>query len=82
MFHQPDFSQTKPRSYEQIGHRVRQIISDPKVQKIQSVTISRLSNEDPADWRKLLNEIAGTAGIRVEEVEAGKFKVGWEEYCE
>lgn len=82
MLQQPEFSQIKPSSYEQIGHRVREIISDPRVQKIQFVTISRLPNESPADWRRLLNEMAGTAGIKIEEVEDGAYRVGWREYCE
>lgn len=82
MLHQPDFTQTKPRTYEQIGHRVKQIISDPKVQRLQFVVISRLPNESPADWRRLLIEMASTSGIRVERVEGESFKVGWREYCE
>jgi hypothetical protein len=82
MLHQPDFTQTKERTYEQIGHRVKQIISDPKVQKIQFVTISKLPNENQADWRRLLNEMACTSGIRVEETDEGCFRVGWREYYE
>ena len=73
MLHQPDFTQTKPRTYEQIGHRV---------QRIQSITVSRLPNEDPADWRRVLQELTETAGVRVDEVENGAVKIGWRDYCE
>ncbi|TDV70184.1 DUF1654 domain-containing protein [Pseudomonas sp. LP_7_YM] len=82
MLRQPDFTRNKLRTYEQIGHRVHQIITDPQVQKTQCVTISRLPNESPADWLRLLNEIGGTAGIKVEAIEGDAYKVGWREYCE
>lgn len=82
MLAQPDFTQSQKRTYEQIGHRVKEIMSDPKVQRREFVTITRLPNEDPADWRRLLNEMAGTAGIRVERDEDGAYRVGWREYCE
>jgi hypothetical protein len=82
MLHQPDFTQTKPRTYEQIGHRVQRLIADPRVQRIQSITVSRLPNEDPADWRRVLQELTETAGVRVDEVENGAVKIGWRDYCE
>lgn len=82
MLHQPDFTQTKPRSYEQIGHRVKEIISDPKVQRVQCVTVCRLPNEGQAEWRQLMNEIASTQGIRVQRLDEDSFKIGWREYCE
>ncbi len=82
MLSQPDFTKPQQRTYEQIGHRVKEIISDPRVQRLQLVTISRLPNESPADWRRLLNEMAGTAGIRIERVDDGAYRVGWREYCE
>lgn len=82
MLYQPDFTQTKPRSYEQIGHRVKEIISDPKVQRVQFVTVCRLPNEGQAEWRQLMNEIASTQGIRVQRLDEDSFKIGWREYCE
>lgn len=82
MLHQPDFSQTKPRSYEQIGHRVQQIIANPHAQKTQAVTVARLPNEDPDDWRQLLYDLAETAGIRVEQIEGETVRIGWREYCD
>ncbi|SET89295.1 DUF1654 domain-containing protein [Pseudomonas graminis] len=82
MLSHPDFTRSKPRTYEQIGHRVREIISDPKVQKIQFAIISRLPDESPTDWRRLLSEMAGTAGIKIERVEGDGYRVAWQEYCE
>lgn len=82
MLQQPEFSQVTPRSYEQIGHRVKEIISDPKAQRVQFVTVSRLPNEGKSDWRRLMNDIASTQGIRVQRVDEDSFKIGWKEYCE
>lgn len=82
MLQRPEFSQIKPRSYEQIGHRVKDIISDPKMQKVQFVTVSRLPNEGCSDWRRLMNEIASTHGIQVQKLNEDSFKIGWREYCE
>lgn len=82
MLCQPEFTQSKPRTYEQIGHRVKEIISDPKVQRVQFVTVSRLPNEGQAEWRRLMNEIASTQGIRVQRLDENSFKIGWREYCE
>lgn len=82
MLYPPAFTQTKPRTYEQIGHRVQGLICDPKVQKLQYVIVSRLPNESPSDWHRLLNEIGKTSGIRVEELEGDAFRIGWREYCD
>jgi hypothetical protein len=82
MLHQPDFTQTKPRTYEQIGHRVQKMINDPKVQKRQFIVVARLPNESPSDWHRFLSEIAETVGIRVDEVEGDGVRIGWQEYCE
>jgi len=82
MLSRPEFCQVPQRTYEQIGHRVKDLISDPRVQRLQFITISRLPNEDPADWRRLLSEMAGTAGIRIDPVEDGAYRVVWREYCE
>lgn len=82
MLSQPEFAQARQRTYEQIGHRVKELITDPKVQSLQCVTITRLPNENPADWRRLLNEMASTAGIRIDPIENGAFRIGWREYCD
>lgn len=82
MLHQLEFTQTKPRTYEQIGHRVQRIINDPKVQRRQFALVSRLPNEPPADWRRLLRELSETAGIRVDEIDGEEVRIGWREYCE
>ncbi|WP_083280697.1 MULTISPECIES: DUF1654 domain-containing protein [Pseudomonas] len=78
----PSFSTTTPHTYERIGHRIRDLVSDPKVQRLQCVTVRRLEDEDPADWRRVINEIAGTAGVTVEEVGNGALHIAWSGYCD
>jgi hypothetical protein len=82
MLSQPEFTQAHQRTYEQIGHRVKDLISDPRVQRLQFITISRLPNENPADWRRLLSEMASTAGIQIDPLEDGAYRVAWREHCE
>lgn len=82
MLSQPVFTHSQPRTYEQIGHRVKEIISDPKVQRLQSVTVTRMSNEGWPEWRRLMNDIANTQGISVERLDGDSFKIGWRDYCE
>ena len=71
-----------PNSYERLGRRVQRVISDPKVQKVQAVTVTRLAGESPDDWRRLMEEISQTAGIRVDQGEDGSARIGWREYCD
>jgi hypothetical protein len=58
------------------------LIADPRVQKIQAVTVTRLPDESAEDWRRFLDEVVETAGIRVDEVEGGAIRIAWREYCE
>jgi len=78
----PNFTSTTPHTYEQIGHRVQRILADPKAQKTQSVTIGRLPDERPEDWRRLMGEIAETAGIHLDEMDEGIVRITWTGYCE
>lgn len=78
----PAFTTTTPHTYEQIGHRVQRILADPKVQRIQSVTVYRLPDESPADWRRLMAEIGDTAGIQLDEMDEDSVRITWKEYCE
>jgi hypothetical protein len=78
----PSFKTSKPHTYERIGHRLRDLIADPKVQRLQCVTIRRLEEEDPTDWRRVINEIAGTVGVKVIDLGDGAFRVAWNEYVD
>lgn len=79
----PAFTTSKPHSsYEAAGRRLQALISAPGVQKYQAVTVHRLDHESPEDWKRLLDEIGETAGVRVEYLEGGTFRIGWREYCD
>jgi hypothetical protein len=82
MLAQPSFTKRDPGSYVEIGYRIQQIISNPKVQRVQEVTVSRLPSERPEEWRRVLEDIAGTSGIRVEEIDEKAVRIGWRGYCE
>ena len=79
----PAFSTSQiTSSYEAAGRRLQELITAPGVQKVQSITVSRLDHESPADWKRLLDEIGETAGIQVEYLEGGAVRIGWREYCD
>ncbi|RQO62263.1 DUF1654 domain-containing protein [Pseudomonas sp. KBW05] len=81
--HSPAFTTSKPpSSYEAAGRRLQALIASPGVQKVQAVTVCRLEHENPEDWKRLLDEISETAGVRVETMEGGTVRIGWREYCD
>lgn len=77
-----NFTRTNPRTYEQLGHRVREVINDYRVQKNQFAVISRLPDESPSDWGRLLDQMANTCGIRIEKVKDETYWIGWRDYYE
>lgn len=82
MLAQPQFTQTTSRTYEQLGHRVQQIIADPQMQKVQVVTVIRRDDESLTDWNRLLRDLSGTHGICIEELAEGEVRIGWRGFCE
>ncbi len=82
MIQSPSPTLPDPNSYERLGRRVQRAIADPKVQKVQTVTVIRQAGESPDDWRRLIEEISQTAGIRVDQGEDGSARIGWREYCD
>lgn len=79
----PAFTTSQPpSSYETAGRRLQALITSPGVQKVQVITVYRLDHESPNDWKRLLDEIGETAGVRVETLEGGTVRIGWREYCD
>ena len=77
----PAFSTSQmTSSYQATGRRLQSLIAAPGVQKVQAVTVARLDHESPEDWRRLLDEISETAGVRIEHLEGGAVRIGWREY--
>jgi hypothetical protein len=71
-----------PKSYEQVGRRIQKMVSDPKVQKHQAVSITRRDDEDPVAWERLLQELHETEGVTVERLGEGHVRVGWQKYID
>ncbi|AIR90560.1 DUF1654 domain-containing protein [Pseudomonas cremoricolorata] len=74
--------QGRLRSYEQIGYRIQRLVNEPNAQKTRALTVSRLPDEDPVQWRHIIDDMAGTVGVRVIEVEDGTVRIGWGEYID
>jgi hypothetical protein len=82
MLHQPEFTKSDPGSYEEIGRRIQRMIEDPRVQRLQSVTVYRLPGERYENWRRVLSDISETDGIEISELHDKGVRIGWRKYCE
>lgn len=71
-----------PNSYEQVGRRIQQMVSDPKVQKHQAVSITKRQDETLEGWEQVLEELDETDGITVERLEPGCVRIGWKRYID
>jgi len=71
-----------PNSYEQVGRRIQQMVSDPKVQKHQAVSITKRQDETLEAWERVLEELDETDGITVERLEPGCVRIGWKRYID
>lgn len=71
-----------PNSYEQVGRRIQRIVSDPKVQKHQAVSITRREDESPEAWERVLQELDETDGITVERIDQQSVRIGWKRYID
>lgn len=77
------FSTLQPHSsYEATGRRLQALITAPGVQKVQAVTVCKLEHESAEDWKRLLEEIGETVGVRVETLDGVTARIGWQEYCD
>ncbi|QGW77774.1 DUF1654 domain-containing protein [Pseudomonas alkylphenolica] len=76
------FSQTHGSSFERLGRRVQRLICSPHVQKVQVVDVLPEPSETLGDWSRLIEELEGTPGIRVDRLEAGAIRIGWREYID
>jgi hypothetical protein len=71
-----------PNSYEQVGRRIQQMVSDPKVQKHQAVNITRREDESPEAWERVIQELDETDGVTVERPEPDSVRIGWKRYID
>ncbi|MNP72009.1 hypothetical protein D3C76_1684740 [compost metagenome] len=69
-------------TYEQIGRRIQRLVSDPNVQKVQTITITRRDDESPEAWKRIIQEFDETGGITVERLEDDNVRIGWHTYVD
>jgi hypothetical protein len=71
-----------PSSYELIGRRIQRTVADPKVQKIQRVTVTRREDEPADAWDRVLRELEETDGVTVDRDPDGSVSIGWKQYID
>ncbi|MGF6140472.1 DUF1654 domain-containing protein [Pseudomonas laurylsulfatiphila] len=69
-------------TYEQVGRRIQRMVSDPNVQKVQTITIARRDDESPDAWERVIQEFEETGGITVERLEDDSVRIGWQTYVD
>lgn len=69
-------------TYEQVGRRIQRMVSDPNVQKVQTIKIARRDYESPDAWERVIQEFEETGGITVERLEDGSVRIGWQSYVD
>jgi len=69
-------------NYEQVGRRIQRLVSDPNVQKVQTIKIARRDDESPAAWEQVIQELEETDGITVERLEEDSVRIGWQKYAD
>lgn len=73
---------TASNSYEHVGRRIQKMVSDPKIQKLQAVSITRREDEAPEAWERVLQELDETDGITVERLDQDRVRIGWKSYID
>lgn len=69
-------------AYERIGKRVQKLITDPRVQKLQTITVSRLETEPEEDWDRFIGDMESTDGVTISTNDDGSLKIGWSAYID
>ncbi|WP_460152798.1 DUF1654 domain-containing protein [Pseudomonas sp. S2_B07] len=69
-------------TYEQVGRRIQRLVSDPNVQKVQTIEIARRNDESPSAWERVIQELDETDGITVERLEDDSVRIGWHKYVD
>jgi len=71
-----------PSPYEIVGRRIQRLVADPKVQKIQVVTVTRRDDEPVEAWERVLAELEATDGVVVDRAEDGSASIGWKRFID
>lgn len=66
-----------PSSYELLGMRIQRAINTPKAQLSKSVLLEKSENDDPADWDRILDEIAENENVTIAHRDDGLIQLFW-----
>lgn len=66
-----------PSSYELLGMRIQRAINTPKAQLSKSALLERSANDDPADWDRILGEIAENDNVTIAHRDDGLIQLFW-----
>lgn len=67
----------EPTSYELLGFRVQRAINSPKAQLSKSVLLERSESDNPADWDRILEEIAENENVTIAHRDDGLVQLFW-----
>jgi hypothetical protein len=77
MAKQKPLESKEPSSYDLLGMRIQRAINTPKAQLSKSVLLERSTNDDPADWERILNEIAENDNVTIAHRDGGIIQLLW-----
>lgn len=71
--------QTPPplSSYQLLGLRVQAAINSPRAQASKSALLDRSVDDDPADWDRILDEIAENENVTIAHRDDGLIQLFW-----
>lgn len=67
----------EPSTYELLGMRVQRAINTTKAQTSKSALLERSANDDPADWDRILDEIAENENVTIAHRDDGLIQLFW-----
>jgi len=77
MAKQKPLAPKEPSSYDLLGMRIQRAINTPKAQISKSVLLERSANDDPADWDRILGEIAENDNVTIAHRDDGLIQILW-----
>ena len=66
-----------PTTYELLGMRIQAAINTPKAQLAKSVLLEPSPSDDPADWDRILDEIAENENVTIAHRDDGLIQLLW-----
>jgi hypothetical protein len=77
MAKQKNHAQKESTTYVLLEMRVQRAINTPKAQTSRSALLERSANDDPADWDRILDEIAENDNVTIAHRDDGLIQLFW-----